>query len=149
MGIAAASRTLVEGTWLKTLRYQCTKQRLAESGAIIGYLLERSDIVSWAQRCKFLGDINASLAHYHQALTVYDPSKRRVLATRFNVDTKVAFLSYRSQALWLLRYSDAAREDARLALNDARELGHAATLMFRTPATTRRARKSASAPFVH
>jgi len=79
---------------------------------------------------QFLGDIDASLAHHHQALTVYDRSEHRTLATRFNVDTKVAVLSYRSQALWLLGYSDAARADARRALNDARELGHAATLMF-------------------
>jgi hypothetical protein len=28
LSIAAISRTLVEGTWLKMLRYQCTMQRL-------------------------------------------------------------------------------------------------------------------------
>jgi predicted ATPase len=42
----------------------------------------------------------------------------------------VAVLSYRSQALWLLGYSEVARADARRALYDAREIGHAATLMF-------------------
>jgi predicted ATPase len=39
-------------------------------------------------------------------------------------------LSYRSRALWLLGYPDAALADADHALNDAREIGHAATLMY-------------------
>jgi predicted ATPase len=79
---------------------------------------------------QFSGEIDASLAHYDEALTLYDPNEHRKLTTRFNVDTKVAVLSYRSQALWLLGYSEAARADARRALYDAREIGHAATLMF-------------------
>ena len=44
----------------------------------------------------FSGEIGANLAHYDQALTLYDPAEHRKLTTRFNVDTKVAVLSYRS-----------------------------------------------------
>ena len=51
---------------------------------------------------------------------------RRVLAQ----DTRVAILSFRSLALWLLGYPEAALADADHALNDAREIGQAATLMF-------------------
>ena len=39
-------------------------------------------------------------------------------------------LSYRSWALWLLGYPEAALADAEQALRDAREIGQAATLMF-------------------
>ena len=39
-------------------------------------------------------------------------------------------LSYRSLALWLLGYPEAALADADHALKDAREIGHAATLMY-------------------
>ena len=50
---------------------------------------------------------------------------RRALAQ----DARVAILSYRSWALWLLGYPEAALADADHALKDAREIGQAATLM--------------------
>ena len=42
----------------------------------------------------------------------------------------MAVLSYRSWALWLLGYPEAALADADHALKDAREIGQAATLMY-------------------
>ena len=42
----------------------------------------------------------------------------------------MAILSYRSLALWLLGYPEAALTDADHALKDAREIGQAATLMY-------------------
>ena len=42
----------------------------------------------------------------------------------------MSILSYRSLALWLLGYPEAALADADDALKDAREIGQAATLMF-------------------
>jgi predicted ATPase len=39
-------------------------------------------------------------------------------------------LPYRSWALWVLGYPEVALADAHNALNDAREIGHAASLMF-------------------
>jgi predicted ATPase len=50
--------------------------------------------------------------------------------TRFNVDTAVLVLSHQSQALWFLGYPEAARAHIDRALKDAREIGHAATLML-------------------
>jgi class 3 adenylate cyclase/predicted ATPase len=76
------------------------------------------------------GDIAESRKHYDQAIALYDPAAHRPLATRFGQDSRVAILSLRSLALWLLGYPDAALADAEGALNDAREIGHAATLMF-------------------
>jgi predicted ATPase len=77
-----------------------------------------------------MGDIAESRKHYDQAIALYDPATHRPLATRFGQDSRVATLSFRSQALWLLGYPEAALADADGALKDAREIGHAATLMF-------------------
>ena len=50
------------------------------------------------------GDIAEGRAHYDQALALYDPAEHRPLATRFGQDVRVAILSFRSLALWLLGY---------------------------------------------
>ena len=76
------------------------------------------------------GDIQEARVQLEHALTLYDPQKHRVLATRFGQDSMVANLSWRSLALWLLGYPDAARRDTDHALKDAREIAHAATLMY-------------------
>jgi predicted ATPase len=78
----------------------------------------------------FRGDLAEARAHYDKAVTLYAPIEHRPLAIRFGQDVRVAALSFRSWALWLLGYPDAARADADQALRDAREIGHAATLMF-------------------
>jgi predicted ATPase len=76
------------------------------------------------------GDITEGRAHYDQAIALYDPVEHRPLATRFGQDSRVVNLSRRSAALWLLGYPDAALADAESALREAREIGHAATLMY-------------------
>jgi predicted ATPase len=76
------------------------------------------------------GDIAEGRAHYDQAIALYDPAAHRPLATRFGQDIRVAILSYRSLALWLLGYPKAALADAEHALKDAREIGQAGTLMY-------------------
>ena len=76
------------------------------------------------------GDIAAGRAHLDQAIALYDPAEHRPLATRFGQDVGVAALSYRSLALWLLGYPEAALRDADDALRNAREIGQAATLMY-------------------
>jgi class 3 adenylate cyclase/predicted ATPase len=78
----------------------------------------------------FMGDITESRRQYDQAIALYDPVTHRPLATRFGQDSRVAILSQRSFALWLLGYPEAALADTDGALKDAREIGHAATLMF-------------------
>ena len=76
------------------------------------------------------GDIAQGREHYDQAMALYDLAEHRPLATLFGQDVRVSILSYRSRALWLLGYPDAALADADHALNDAREIGQAATLMY-------------------
>jgi predicted ATPase len=70
------------------------------------------------------------LGNLDQAIALYDPALHRPLATRFGQDVGVVALSYRSFALWLLGYSEAALRDADDALKKAREMGQAATLMY-------------------
>jgi predicted ATPase len=76
------------------------------------------------------GDIAESRKHFDRTNALYDPAKHRRLATRFSVDARVAILSYRSWALWLLGYPEAALADTDHALSYAREIDHAATLMY-------------------
>ena len=76
------------------------------------------------------GDIAEGRGHLDQAIALYDPAEHRPLATRFGQDVGVAILAYRSWALWLLGYPEAALRDADDALRNAREIGQAATLMY-------------------
>jgi predicted ATPase len=75
------------------------------------------------------GDIAQGLTHCDQAIALYDPTEHRPLATRFSADSRVSVLVWRAFALWVLGYPDKAVADADHALKDAREIGHAATLM--------------------
>ena len=76
------------------------------------------------------GDVAESRAHFDQALALYDPAKHRPLTTRFGQDIGVSILMFRSQALWLLGYPESALADADHGLKNAREIGHAPTLMI-------------------
>ncbi len=81
------------------------------------------------------GDIAEGRAHLDQALALYDPAEHRPLAERFGQDVAVAILSFRSTALWLLGYPEAALANTDQALKHAREIGQAATLMYALTAT--------------
>ena len=76
------------------------------------------------------GDIAEGRAHLDQAIALYEPAEHRPLATRFGQDVGVVALSFRSFALWLLGYPEAALRDTDDALMNAREMGQAATLMY-------------------
>ena len=76
------------------------------------------------------GGILEGRGHLDQALALYDPAEHHPLATRFGADPGVSIWSYRSIALWLLGYSDAALADMNHALKNAREIGQAASIMF-------------------
>jgi class 3 adenylate cyclase/predicted ATPase len=78
----------------------------------------------------YLGNAAEGRAHLDRASALYEPAGHRALATRFGQDIRVAALSIRSYAMWLLGYPDAALADMDRALRDAREIGHAATLMY-------------------
>jgi predicted ATPase len=77
-----------------------------------------------------LGALAEGRAHLDRAVGLYDPKEHRSLATRYGQDTGTVHLYWRSVALWLLGYPDAARADADRAVRDAHEFGHAATLVW-------------------
>jgi predicted ATPase len=76
------------------------------------------------------GSIAEGRAHLDRAFALYDPAQHRPLAMRFGQEIGVATQCFRSLALWSLGYPEAALRDADQALNAAREMGQAATLMF-------------------
>ena len=84
----------------------------------------------------FMGENAESLVHYNQMLALYDPAEHRSLMTRFGQDLRVAILAWRAVPLWSLGYPEAALADAHNALKEAREIGHAATLMYALCFTT-------------
>jgi class 3 adenylate cyclase/predicted ATPase len=90
---------------------------------MIGYRLMGTSLL-------FTGDIAQGRAHYDCAIALYDPVEHRPLAGRFGQDVRVAILSYRPLALWVLGYPEAALVDSDHAISYAREIGQAATLMY-------------------
>jgi predicted ATPase len=76
------------------------------------------------------GDIAQCRPHFDRAIALYDPAEHRPLATRFGGDIGVTILAFRSVALWVLGYPVSAQADAEDALSNARETGHAVTLMY-------------------
>ena len=104
---------------------------LAEKQAVTAPLMVGHQImgVSLATTGEFI----QAREHYDRALALYDPAVHRALLTRFAAaitDMRVVTLSFRSLTLWMLGYPEAAVADANLALEDAREIDHASTLMF-------------------
>jgi class 3 adenylate cyclase/predicted ATPase len=95
--------------------------------------LRREEIklqVAFANALALTGDFVDGKMHYDRALSIYDPAEHRPVTTRSGRDVGVALLSSRSSCLWILGYPAAALNDAERALNNAREAGHASTLMY-------------------
>jgi class 3 adenylate cyclase/tetratricopeptide (TPR) repeat protein len=95
--------------------------------------LRREEIklrVAFGNALSLMGDFVGGKEHYDRALAIYDPVEHRPLTTRSGRDVGVTLLSVRSHNRWILGYPAAARNDAERALNEAREIGHAATLMY-------------------
>ena len=95
--------------------------------------LRREEIkleVAFANVLALTGDLVGGKEHYDRALAIYDPTDHRRLTTRSGRDVGVTLLSYRSSCVWQLGYPAASRNDAERAVKNARELGHATTLMY-------------------
>jgi class 3 adenylate cyclase/tetratricopeptide (TPR) repeat protein len=86
--------------------------------------------VAFANVLSLTGDLVGGKQHYDRALAIYDPAERRSLTTPSGRDLGVTLLSYRSACLWQLGYPTASRNDAERAVTNAREMGHATTLMY-------------------
>ena len=75
-------------------------------------------------------DVAQGRAHCERALALYNAAEHRALAARFGQDVRVTNLAYRSLALWVMGYPEAALADLNQAMRYARDTGEAATLMF-------------------
>jgi hypothetical protein len=82
------------------------------------------------------GDLVGGRGHLDRGSALYDPFEHRKLGIRFGVDIRVATLVFRSLALWVLGYPQAAAADADCAIQDAREISYASTLMYVLAHTT-------------
>lgn len=124
-GFCTASLVAFNGDALRELAGQfltLAEKQGATVPLMIGHRLVGTSLL-------YTGDITESRTHYDRAIALYDPAHHRPLATRFGQDAGVSALSFRSWALWLLGYPDAALADSEQALRDSREIDHAATLM--------------------
>ena len=99
------------------------EKRAAIIPLIVGHRLMGSSLT-------LTGDIAAGRAHYDKAVVLYDPAEHCSLAMPFGQDLGVANLAYRSLALWLLGYPEAAQADNETSIKDARVIGYAATLIL-------------------
>ena len=95
--------------------------------------LRREEIkleVAFANALALTGDLVGGKEHYDRALAIYDPAEHHPITTRSGRDVGVTLLSYRSACVWQLGYPAASRKDAERAVKNAREIGHATTLMY-------------------
>jgi class 3 adenylate cyclase/tetratricopeptide (TPR) repeat protein len=76
------------------------------------------------------GDLVEGRTHLNKAIALYERAEHSPLATRFGQDVGVVILSWRSWTVWVLGYPEAALADAERAIKNAREIGHAPTLMY-------------------
>ncbi len=95
--------------------------------------LRREEIklqIAFGNALSLMGRFVDGKEHYDRALAIFDPAEHRPLTTRTGRDIGVTLLSVRSQNLWMLGLTTASRNDSERAVNEARVLGHAATLMY-------------------
>ena len=125
-GIWVASYIAFNGDMLRNLAAQFLA--LAEKQRATVPLMVADRAMGISLLCT--GDIGQSQTYFDRAIARYDPAVHRALAMRFGQDNRVAVLSYRSLALWLLGSPETALADTRQALNDAGEISQASTLMY-------------------
>jgi predicted ATPase len=99
------------------------------------------------------GDFAGGRPELDCAIDFYDPAAHRALATRFGHDVRVSALAWRAFALWALGDAAAAQADIDRAMDDARSIGHAATLMFALSHASltllHAGQRDAAAPLIH
>jgi tetratricopeptide (TPR) repeat protein len=122
-----ARAALVEGKeQLKRALHQITS--LPATPALRGEEIKLE--VAFANALTLTGDLAGGKEHYDRALAIYNPAEHGLLMTRSGGDIGVTLLSVRSGCVWQLGYTAASRNDAELAVKNARETGQAATLMY-------------------
>jgi class 3 adenylate cyclase/tetratricopeptide (TPR) repeat protein len=125
-GFWVANRMAFNGPVALELAAQFQALAAAEGATVplmLGHLLAGISLV-------VTGDLAAGRSELDQAIALYDPVEHRALATRFGHDVRVSALAWRAYASWGLGDLDASLAERQSAVAGAREIGHAATLMF-------------------
>jgi class 3 adenylate cyclase/predicted ATPase len=125
-GVWVANSVAYEGDASRELAAQFLS--LAEKRGATFPLLVGHRLVGFSMT--FTGDIARGRVHFDRSIAFYNPAEHRQLATRFGQDARVTALGFRSLGQWMLGYPASALADTDLALKDAREIGHVATLML-------------------
>ena len=125
-GFWVANRMAFNGPVALELAAQFQALAKAEGATVplmLGHLLAGISLV-------VTGDLAAGKSELDQAIALYDPIEHRALATRFGHDVRVSALAWRAYASWRLGDLDTSLAERQCAVAGAREIGHAATLMF-------------------
>jgi predicted ATPase len=125
-GVWVRNRMAFNGPVALDLATQFQAMARAEGATVplmLGHLLAGISLV-------VTGDLAAGKSELDQAIALYDPVEHGVLATRFGHDVRVSALAWRAFASWALDDPEASLADRQSAVAGAREIGHAATLMF-------------------
>jgi predicted ATPase len=101
---------------------------LAEKQRVTGPLLVAHRLMGTS--LSTTGDLVEGRRHLDKAIALYDRAEHSPLATRFGQDVGVVILAWRSWTTWVLGYPEAALADVELAVKNAREIGHAPTLIY-------------------
>jgi class 3 adenylate cyclase/tetratricopeptide (TPR) repeat protein len=121
-----AAHAAFDGDAMRQLAAQflaLAEQQRATIPIMVGHRLMGSSLT-------LTGDIAEGRTHYDRAVAFYDPAAHRSPPTRFGQDLGIANLAYRSLPLWLLGYPNAARMDNEHSVKEARESGHATSLIL-------------------
>jgi class 3 adenylate cyclase/tetratricopeptide (TPR) repeat protein len=86
--------------------------------------------VAFANALALTGNFVDGKEHYDRALAVYDSAEHHPITTPSGRDVGLTLLAFRAACLGLLGYFAASRNDAERAVNEARKIGHATTLMY-------------------
>jgi predicted ATPase len=125
-GVWVRNRMAFDGPVTLDLAIQFQAMARAEGARVplmLGHLLAGISLV-------VTGDLAAGKSELDEAIALYAPVEHRVLATRFGHDVRVSALAWRAFASWALNDLEASLADRQNAVAGAREIGHAATLMF-------------------
>ena len=125
-GFWVANRMAFNGPVVLELAAQFQALAEAEGAAVplmLGHLLAGISLA-------VTGSLAAGESELDRAIALYDSVEHSVLATRFGHDVRVSALAWRAFASWALGDPEASLADRQSAVAGAREIGHAATLMF-------------------
>jgi class 3 adenylate cyclase/predicted ATPase len=125
-GVWVANSVAFDGDASRELAAQFLS--LAEKQGAAGPLIVGHRLTGFS--LTFTGNMDEGQTHLDQSISLYDSREHRALATRFGQDARVTALGWRALARWILGYPQSALADVAQSLKDAREVGHAATLML-------------------